>query len=76
MKIKLGVSILFIAAALAGCSTSSEKSKSNAVLGVQAKSVGMPLALKVKGNQVIDANGHPVLLRGVNAAALEWSSDG
>ena len=53
---------------------SSEKSKSNA--GVQAKSSGMPLPLKVKGNQILNSKNEPVLLRGVNAASLEWSSDG
>lgn len=32
--------------------------------------------LKVKGVQIVDDRGKPVLLRGVNTACLEWSSDG
>jgi hypothetical protein len=35
-----------------------------------------PPALKVKGNQVVTDSGKPVLLRGVNTAAMEWSNDG
>ena len=74
MNVKLATLVLCAAIILAGCSTSSEKSKSNA--GVQAKSAGMPLPLKVKGNQILDSKDQPVTLRGVNAACLEWSSDG
>ncbi len=36
----------------------------------------MPRALHVKGTQVLDSRNRPVLLRGVNAASMEWSSDG
>jgi hypothetical protein len=36
----------------------------------------MPLALEVKGNQILNSKNEPVTLRGVNAACLEWSSDG
>ena len=32
--------------------------------------------LHVKGNQILDNRNKPVLLRGVNCACLEWSSDG
>ncbi|MGA2677772.1 MAG: glycoside hydrolase family 5 protein [Sedimentisphaerales bacterium] len=82
MNAKLVGLVLFIAAVLAGCSTSPEKSKSSA--GVQAprltsgqvKSTGMPLPLKVEGNQILNSKEQPVLLRGVNTACLEWSSDG
>ena len=42
--------------------------------GAQAKS--SPLALKVKGPQILNSENKPVLLRGVNAASLEWTSDG
>ena len=34
------------------------------------------LPLKVAGNHIVDSHGEPVLLRGVNAASMEWSSDG
>lgn len=36
----------------------------------------MPPALKVVGTHVVDGKGERVRLRGVNAAALEWSSTG
>jgi hypothetical protein len=35
-----------------------------------------PLPLKVVGVQLLDSEGLPVRLRGVNCAGLEWSSDG
>lgn len=35
-----------------------------------------PLPLRVAGNQLLDSGGQPVLLRGVNCAGMEWSSDG
>ncbi len=35
-----------------------------------------PKALKVVGVQIQDVDGRPVRLRGVNTAAMEWSSDG
>jgi hypothetical protein len=35
-----------------------------------------PLPLKVDGTRVMNSRGEPVLLRGVNAASLEWTSDG
>lgn len=35
-----------------------------------------PLALKVVGNRILDAKNAPVRLRGVNAASLEWSTNG
>jgi hypothetical protein len=72
MNVKLATSVLCAAIVLAGCSRQSEKSQSR----IQVKSTSPPLPLQVKGNQVIDSEGRPVLLRGVNAASLEWSSDG
>ena len=35
-----------------------------------------PLPLKVVGTQLLDSAGHPVRLRGVNTASMEWTSDG
>src|ERR1035438_6105859 len=35
-----------------------------------------PLSLKVAGTKIIDSKGEPVWLRGVNAASMEWTSDG
>jgi hypothetical protein len=42
----------------------------------KAKSSSMPLPLKVVGNQILNSDNKPVTLRGVNAASLEWTSDG
>jgi len=36
----------------------------------------MPLPLKVVGTQILNSRNEPVLLRGVNCASLEWTSDG
>ena len=36
----------------------------------------MPLPLKVVGTRILNSKNQPVLLRGVNAASLEWTSDG
>lgn len=35
-----------------------------------------PMRLHVQGNRLIDADGRPILLRGVNIASLEWSNHG
>ena len=71
MNVKLTALVLSAAIFWGGCSLS-QKSKSV----IQVQSTSPPLELKVKGNQIIDIKGNPVLLRGVNAASLEWSSDG
>jgi len=39
-------------------------------------STNLPLPLKVVGTNIVNEKGEPVLLRGVNAACLEWTSDG
>ena len=75
MNVKMVVLSLCAAIVLAGCSTSSEKPESKAVLGIQARPSSPPLALRVKGNQVLNSKNQPVLLRGVNAACLEWTCD-
>jgi aryl-phospho-beta-D-glucosidase BglC (GH1 family) len=36
----------------------------------------LPLPLKVEGTKVLNSKNQPVLLRGVNVASLEWTSDG
>ena len=45
-------------------------------LAVAASGAKTPLPLKVAGTQILDSNNQPVRLRGVNAASLEWTSDG
>jgi Tol biopolymer transport system component len=41
-----------------------------------ARATAMPLPLKVRGTHVDNSRGERVRLRGVNAASLEWTSDG
>ncbi|HEV2692616.1 MAG TPA: cellulase family glycosylhydrolase [Verrucomicrobiae bacterium] len=36
----------------------------------------LPLPLHVAGTKILNSRGEPVLLRGVNAASMEWTSDG
>ena len=38
--------------------------------------VHAPLPLKIVGTKILNGRGEPVLLHGVNAASMEWSSDG
>ncbi len=42
----------------------------------QAESSGMPLPLKVVGTQILNSKGESVILRGVNCASMEWTSNG
>ena len=42
----------------------------------QGQPSSMPLPLKVVRTQVVNSRGERVRLRGVNAACLEWSSNG
>ncbi len=41
-----------------------------------ADTAKMPLALKVVGTRILNSKDEPVLLRGVNTASLEWTSNG
>ncbi len=45
-------------------------------LSVLSASATEPPQLHVQGNRILDDHDRPVLLRGVNAASLEWTSDG
>ena len=40
----------------------------------RARASTTPLALKAVGTQILNSQNEPVLLRGVNAASLEWTS--
>jgi hypothetical protein len=64
--------LFFAASANFGIAADAEKADS----GTKAKPSGAPLPLKVKGNQILNSENKPVLLRGVNASTLEWTSDG
>src|SRR4051794_34156166 len=46
------------------------------LLGIGSASASAPSPLHVVGTKILDARNRPVLLRGVNAASLEWTSDG
>ena len=41
-----------------------------------ADNAKMPLPFKVVGNRILNCQDEAVLLRGVNTASLEWTSDG
>ena len=63
--------LVLIAAVLVsttGCRSSSVAEKPDAPAGL--------LPLKVSGTRILDGKNRPVRLRGVNAASLEWTSDG
>ncbi len=57
--------ILALAVLFSGCASPQPKVESNA-----------PLPLKVVGTSILDSGNKPVWLRGVNAASMEWTSDG
>ena len=42
----------------------------------QVANPNAPLPLHVAGTQILSSRGQPVWLRGVNAASMEWTSDG
>ena len=46
------------------------------MIPARAPASTIPLALKAVGTQILNSENKPVLLRGVNAASLEWTSDG
>jgi endoglucanase len=46
------------------------------VVAPRAESAGPPLPLKVVGTELRNSRDEPVVLRGVNTAGLEWSSNG
>jgi hypothetical protein len=64
-NILTGLILMSALAWAAGCATAPRKSAANA-----------PLPLKVVGTKILNSQGEPVLLRGVNAASMEWTSDG
>ncbi|HLV80347.1 MAG TPA: cellulase family glycosylhydrolase [Chthonomonadaceae bacterium] len=45
-------------------------------VSAQRAPTSRPLPLKVVGTQVLNSKNEPVWLRGVNAASMEWTSDG
>jgi hypothetical protein len=65
-KINFTCAVLAVVLGLAsGCMSLQNRPDANA-----------PLPLKVDGTKIIDSKGEPVWLRGVNAASMEWTSDG
>ena len=64
--------LILAASANLGVAVAAEKTAPVA----KAKSSVAPLPLKVKGTQILNSENKPVLLRGVNTACLEWTSDG
>ncbi len=41
-----------------------------------SNALAAPSALHISGNQILNASNQPVLLRGVDCASMEWTSDG
>ncbi len=72
----LALAVLFLAVATAGGASKESSIDSKAKSSSSQAKAGMPLPLKVKGNQILNSKNEPVLLRGVNAASLEWTIDG
>ncbi len=60
-----GAGLAAVLALASGCASMPDQTDGNA-----------PLPLKVVGTKILNSRGDPVLLRGVNAASLEWTSDG
>src|SRR5580704_2398128 len=44
--------------------------------GAATNDANLPLQLHTEGNRILNSKGEPVLLRGVNAASMEWTSGG
>ncbi|HEY2158349.1 MAG TPA: cellulase family glycosylhydrolase [Isosphaeraceae bacterium] len=65
LRIGLGIAALAIAGGVPG-----------GPARARVERASMPLPLKVVGTRVVDSRGDRVRLRGVNAASLEWTSDG
>jgi endoglucanase len=61
---RTSVAIALVAALAGGCAS------------FQTADQNAPPPLKVVGNKIVNCRGELVLLRGVNAASLEWSSNG
>jgi TolB protein len=73
LRVGLGVTAFAIAGAFWGWPA---RRVTAAPAPVALKRAATPLPLKVVGRYVIDSRGERVRLRGVNAASLEWTSDG
>ena len=67
-RIRLGLGVTSAVLILATAGFASE--------GRNTRDSQSPLPLKVSGTRVLNSRGDEVLLRGVNAASLEWSSNG
>jgi len=70
MVVLAGVVSVLGGAALAASATAGESA------AAKVESPSIPLSLKVVGTQVLNSKGEPVILRGVNCASMEWTSDG
>ena len=64
------VALLIAGTVMVGSAAATEAS------GAKTEPSSMPLPLKVAGTKVVNSKNEPVRLRGVNAASLEWTSNG
>jgi len=78
LTIALGVAVFILTQAALFAAVDSEitVAAKGGVALAQAERSSTPLPLKVKKTQVLNSRDEPVRLRGVNAACLEWTSDG
>ena len=72
----LGIAVLVVSRAAPSVAVDDEVVAAGGNLLLQAEPSSPPLSLKVVGTQVLNSRHERVWLRGVNAACLEWTSDG
>ncbi len=75
-RIGLGVAAIAIAGALPYGPARRAPAAGAAPFLARLERASMPRPLRVVGTRVVDSHGDRVRLRGVNAACLEWTSDG
>jgi endoglucanase len=68
--------VIFTVVILSSLVVFAENTNLVSVPAISASGLNAPLPLKVVGTNILNSNGETVVLRGVNAASLEWSSDG
>ena len=77
MKLINGIVCVFGVMALQGADPARiESPRAATAAAAQPADPRWPLPLKTAGNRILNSKDEPVLLRGVNAASLEWTNNG